>query len=245
MSPPAASISLGNRPFFSEASTGLLSHQMSLLVQPLPGVQRMMMIIMKQAIVIAAVSLAAVPLWLVPQNAASAQAALQYKIGDRVAAPIGAQYFDWLSSKSFQNPPSYRVHPLGFLATADFTANPQMLHALGTVPIEPWGGIANDPYLVAAQGRAAQRPALPQQAQNAPRQNAVEMPAARPRPLSVPGRERNDCWVQFHDRRRRRLHHHYWAARDLHFRGRIRKGHISRRPPAGRLSGDLSSWPPA
>ncbi len=115
------------------------------------------MIGIKQAIVIAAVSLAAAPLSLVPQNAAWAQA-LQYKVGDRVAAPIGAQYFDSVIVQVIPNPPSYRVHPLGFLDTADFTANPQMLHAPGSVKTEPVGGIANDPYLLAAQGKKAFRP---------------------------------------------------------------------------------------
>lgn len=133
------------------------------------------MIGIKRAAVIAAISLAAGPLWLVPQNAAWAQAALQYKIGDRVAAPIGAQYFNSVIIQVRTNPLSYRVHPLGFLGTADFTANPQMLRALGSVQIQPHGGIASDPYLVSTQGPAAQQPAsaFPLQAQNAPRQTAI------------------------------------------------------------------------
>jgi len=118
------------------------------------------MIGIKQVAVIAAISLAAAPLWLVGQNAAWAQAALQYRVGDRVAAPIGAQFFDSVIVQVIPNPPSYRVHPLGFLSTADFTANPQMLRAPGSVKTEPVGGIANDPYLLAAQGKKAFHPTM-------------------------------------------------------------------------------------
>ena len=86
---------------------------------------------------------------LVPQDQARAQA--QYRVGDRVAAPIGAQFFDSVVVGVNPSPLSYRVHPLGFASTDDFTANPQMLRSLGSVKVEPWGGITSDPYLKAAR----------------------------------------------------------------------------------------------
>ena len=74
-------------------------------------------------------------------NEGRAQA--QYKVGDHVAAPIGAQFFESVVVKVNPNPLSYRVHPLGFATTADFTANPQMLRPLGSVQVEPHGGIGD------------------------------------------------------------------------------------------------------
>jgi hypothetical protein len=72
-------------------------------------------------------------------NEARAQA--QYKVGDHVAAPIGAQFFEAVVVKVNPSPLSYRVHPIGFADSSDFTANPQMLRPLGSVQVEPRGGI--------------------------------------------------------------------------------------------------------
>lgn len=83
--------------------------------------------------------------------APEAQAQAQYSVGDRVAAPIGAQFFDSVIVRVNPSPLSYRVHPLGFAPSADFTANPQMLRPLGSVQVEPWGGIKSDPYLRGAK----------------------------------------------------------------------------------------------
>jgi hypothetical protein len=103
---------------------------------------------MKQASAALAICLAASLAGVAP-NSPRAQA--RYDVGDRVAAPIGAQFFEAVVVQVNPSPPSYRVHPLGFTSTADFTANPQMLRPLGSVKVEPRGGIADDPYLKGAR----------------------------------------------------------------------------------------------
>lgn len=93
-------------------------------------------------------------LWPLSQHPAIAQA--QYKVGDRVAAPIGAQFYDSVVLATMINvdqiPVRYQVHPIGYAATDDFVAFPQMLQPCGSVQTQPLGGVASDPYLKAAQG---------------------------------------------------------------------------------------------
>ena len=101
---------------------------------------------------IAGVALLAAP-W-----AAQAQLA-DCKVGDRVAMPAG-----W-GNKYLQavvvalNPPNYalrcKVHPLGYAPYADTSFKPESLKAPGTVMTEPLGGVVDDPYLLAAQGKQA------------------------------------------------------------------------------------------
>jgi hypothetical protein len=110
-----------------------------------------------------AVALAVWPaasLWFVPHDTAQAQA--QYKVGDRVAAPVGALYYDSVVLKLNINvdqvPLTYFVHPIGTEPSGSFTAFPQMLRPWAAVPMEPWGGYTSDPYLTAAQGLPAGSP---------------------------------------------------------------------------------------
>ncbi|HUC61997.1 MAG TPA: hypothetical protein VMF53_08565 [Alphaproteobacteria bacterium] len=99
------------------------------------------------------VMLLAALLALAPGRAAWAQAQ-PYQVGDRVAAPFGAQFLDSVIVRIDAGSPfPYRVHPLGYVNTMDTSFNAQMLHAPGSVKTAPVGGIANDPYLLAVQGK--------------------------------------------------------------------------------------------
>lgn len=96
---------------------------------------------------------------LLTPPAAQAQ---QYRVGDRVAMPAG--YGDkWLDAIIIRIDPSnatfpYRVHPLGYTPYADANLMAKQLRPYGSVPTEPIGGIANDPYLLQVQGKTAFRP---------------------------------------------------------------------------------------
>lgn len=79
-------------------------------------------------------------------------------VGDRVASPAG-HHDKWLQSVVIAVEPGKpfpcRVHPLGYLSTMEESFKPSMLKAPGSIPTEPVGGIADDPYLLAAQGKKA------------------------------------------------------------------------------------------
>ena len=100
-----------------------------------------------------------------PQAAAPAagQAATpaQYKAGDRVAMPSGSgKWLDAviLSINADKAPFPYRVHPLGYTPYMDAQFSAQQLRPQGAVMTQPVGGIVDDPYLLAAQGKQAFRP---------------------------------------------------------------------------------------
>src|SRR6476659_9039786 len=89
--------------------------------------------------------------------AAPVQAQLQScTVGQRVAMPAGYQD-KWLQAVIIEVKPGdthpCRAHPLGYTPYADFSYKPSALRAPGSVPTQPVGGIADDPYLLAAQGR--------------------------------------------------------------------------------------------
>ena len=97
---------------------------------------------------------------LTGQGNAQAQGALQFKVGDRVAAPFGAQYLDSvIIAVDPASPSPYRVHPLGYLDTMDSSFNTQMLRVRGSVSTQPVGGIANDPWLMKVAGTRQFHPA--------------------------------------------------------------------------------------
>jgi hypothetical protein len=83
------------------------------------------------------------------------------QVGQRVAMPAGYQD-KWLQAVIIEVKPSdthpCRAHPLGYTPYADFSYKPSALRAPGSVPTQPIGGIADDPYLLAAQGRKAFKP---------------------------------------------------------------------------------------
>ena len=107
----------------------------------------------RRILVAAAICLIGTIPWLIAIDDSHAQSAMKFKTGDRVAAPFGAQYLDSvvISVDPGSSSP-YRVHPLGYLDTMDTSFNTQMLRARGSVPTQPIGGIANDPWLMKIAG---------------------------------------------------------------------------------------------
>lgn len=94
--------------------------------------------------------------------AAPAQAQLaNCQVGQRVAMPAGYQD-KWLQAVVIEVKPGdthpCRAHPLGYTPYADFSYKPSALRSPGSVPTQPIGGVADDPYLLAAQGRKAFKP---------------------------------------------------------------------------------------
>lgn len=93
------------------------------------------------------------------EGTAYAQGTPQYKVGDRVAADFGVGYLDSVIIRvDPKSPFPYRVHPLGYLSTMDSSFMGKMLKTPGSVPTKPQGGIADDPYLFAIQGKKAFHP---------------------------------------------------------------------------------------
>lgn len=93
--------------------------------------------------------------------AATAAAAGAYKVGDRVAIPTGFndKYYDSVVIRiDPASPYPYRVHPLGFIDTMDQSFSASMLRAPGSVPMQPMGGIKNDPWLMKIAGTKAFHP---------------------------------------------------------------------------------------
>ncbi len=85
----------------------------------------------------------------------------QCHVGDKVASAAGFQD-KWLQSVVIavdpKSPYPCRVHPLGYASTMEQSFKPSMLKAVGAVATQPVGGLANDPYLLAAQGKKAFKP---------------------------------------------------------------------------------------
>ncbi|HEV2561986.1 MAG TPA: hypothetical protein VGT78_07575 [Rhizomicrobium sp.] len=93
--------------------------------------------------------------------AASAAFAADYKVGDLVASPDGFNdkyYESVVIAVDPTNTFEYRVHPLGFLNTMDESFMGKQLHAVGSVPMMPQGGILNDPWLLKVKGIKAYHP---------------------------------------------------------------------------------------
>ena len=82
-------------------------------------------------------------------------------VGQRVAMPAGFQD-KWLDAVVVRvdagKPYPCRVHPLGYLDTMDQSFSASMLKAPGTIKTEPVGNLANDPHLLALQGKQAFKP---------------------------------------------------------------------------------------
>ncbi len=85
-----------------------------------------------------------------------------YKVGDKVAMPAGfdGKYLQAVITEIDPNNKTfpYKVHPLGYTPYADGHYNDQQLKPYGSVPMQPIGGIVDDPYLLAAQGKKAFQP---------------------------------------------------------------------------------------
>jgi hypothetical protein len=93
---------------------------------------------------------------IVMSNGAGTASAAQYKVGDRVAADFGTGFLDSVIVKVDPGSPyPYRVHPLGYLDTMDSSFSAPMLHAAGSVPTKPVGGVADDPWLMKISGATA------------------------------------------------------------------------------------------
>lgn len=82
------------------------------------------------------------------------------QVDQRVAMPSGTG--KWLDAVVIEVNPadkaSCRVHPLGYTPYMDMFIRPAGLRAPGSVKMEPIGGIADDPRLLAAQGKKAFKP---------------------------------------------------------------------------------------
>jgi len=94
-----------------------------------------------------------------PSRATASQS--MCKVGDRVAMPAGYQD-KWLDAVVIavdaSKPYPCRVHPLGYLDTMDESFSSAMLRAPASIKTEPVGNLANDPRLLALQGKQAFRP---------------------------------------------------------------------------------------
>lgn len=92
--------------------------------------------------------------------AAPAQAQLaSCQVGQRVAMPAGygGKWLNAVVIEVNQNNAPYicRAHPLGYTPYANANHMPKQLRDPASVTMEPIGGIVDDPYLLAAQGKKA------------------------------------------------------------------------------------------
>ena len=104
-----------------------------------------------------AAMLIAVALMLASSSGAQAQLA-SCQVGQVVASPAG-HHDKYLQSVVIAVTPGHpfpcRVHPLGYPPTMEESFKPSMLRAPGSVKTEPVGGVADDPHLLAVQGKKA------------------------------------------------------------------------------------------
>lgn len=103
----------------------------------------------------------AVAIVLIASHGAHAQLA-SCALGQKVSMPAGygGKWLQAVVTEVNQNNAPFicRVHPLGYTPYADSNLMPKQLKEPGSVMTEKIGGIVDDPYLLAAQGKTAFKP---------------------------------------------------------------------------------------